>query len=64
VDAPNPASTRPEQTDGPLGEAKLPPVLKDLASLDLAVAWGKVKITAEALVFVVSFHTAVHRRAT
>lgn len=44
--------------------AKLPPVLKDLASLDLAVAWGKVKITAEALVFVVSFHTAVHRRTT
>jgi hypothetical protein len=42
--------------------AKLPEVMKDLASLDLEVAWGKVKITAEALVFVVSFRTAVRRR--
>jgi hypothetical protein len=43
--------------------AKLPPVLKDLASIDLDVQWGKVKITADALVFAVSFRTAVKRRS-
>jgi len=41
---------------------KLPPVFEDLASLDLDVAWGKVRITAEALVFAVSFRTTVQRR--
>ncbi len=39
----------------------LPSTLQPLESLALNVAWGKVKITSEALVLAISFHTAVAR---
>lgn len=39
----------------------LPARLQPLEALRLAVAWGEVKITEEALVLAVSFHPTVHR---
>jgi hypothetical protein len=39
-------------------EFPLPELLRPLRALDLNVAWGKVRVTAEALVIVVSFRAA------
>jgi hypothetical protein len=39
-------------------EFPLPAVLQPLRALDLNVAWGKVRVTAEALVIVISFRAA------
>lgn len=39
-------------------EFPLPELLQPLRALDLNVAWGKVRVTAEALVLVVSFRAA------
>jgi hypothetical protein len=39
-------------------EFPLPALLQPLRALDLNVAWGKVRVTAEALVLVVSFRAA------
>ena len=39
-------------------EFPLPELLQPLRALDLSVAWGKVRVTAEALVIVVSFRAA------
>lgn len=39
----------------------LPTNLRPLEGLRLAVAWGEVKITGEALVLAISFHPTVHR---
>jgi hypothetical protein len=40
----------------------LPPLLEPLDSLALNVAWGKVRVTDEAMVLAISFHAAVSRR--
>jgi hypothetical protein len=40
----------------------LPPLLESLDSLSLNVAWGKVRVTDEAMVLAISFHAAVSRR--
>jgi hypothetical protein len=40
----------------------VPPLLDPLESLALSVAWGKVRITDEAMVLAISFHAKVSRR--
>lgn len=40
----------------------LPKLLEPLASLSTSAAWGKVKITEEALVFAISVHNVLARR--
>jgi hypothetical protein len=40
----------------------LPSLLEPLESLSIRAAWGKVKITEEALVFALSLHNALVRR--
>jgi hypothetical protein len=40
----------------------LPPLLEPLDSLALNVAWGKVRVTDEAMVLAISFHAQVSRR--
>jgi hypothetical protein len=40
----------------------LPPLLEPLDSLALNVAWGKVRVTEEAMVLAISFHAEVSRR--
>jgi len=40
----------------------LPSFLLPIAALDVEVAWGKVRVTSEAMVMAVSFHTRVVRR--
>jgi hypothetical protein len=42
--------------------APLPALLDSLASFAIRPAWGKVRITDEAIVYAVSFHSAVVRR--
>ena len=39
----------------------LPNFLRPVAALDVEVAWGKVRVTSEAMVMAVSFHTRVIR---
>ncbi len=41
----------------------LPALLEPLEAFDLRVAWGKVKVTPDALVFAVSFHSTVTRHS-
>jgi hypothetical protein len=40
----------------------VPPLLEPLDSIALNVAWGKVRVTDEAMVLAISFHTEVSRR--
>jgi hypothetical protein len=40
----------------------VPPLLEPLDSLALSVAWGKVRVTDEAMVLAISFHAEVSRR--
>jgi hypothetical protein len=40
---------------------KLPSAVRPIDALELDVAWGKVRVTGEALVLAVSFHGHVHR---
>jgi hypothetical protein len=40
----------------------IPPLLEPLDSLALNVAWGKVRVTEEAMVLAISFHAKVSRR--
>jgi len=40
----------------------VPPLLEPLDGLTLSVAWGKVRITDEAMVLAISFHAQVARR--
>ncbi len=42
----------------------LPALLQSVDALALRVAWGRVKVTPEALVLAVSFHTDVGRRSS
>ena len=42
---------------------KLPPSLRPLESMSLEVAWGKCKVTDEAFVMAISFHSSVARTA-
>lgn len=41
---------------------RLPEILDPLEGLALDVAWGKVRVTDEAVILAVSFHSAVRRR--
>lgn len=41
---------------------RVPAILEPLDSLTLNVAWGKVRVTNEAMVLAISFHAAVARR--
>jgi len=40
---------------------RLPKTLEPLDALDLGVSWGQVRVTSEAVVFAVSFHSSVTR---
>jgi hypothetical protein len=42
---------------------QLPAALENLASFGLKVAWGEVKVGADALVLAVSFHSEIRRRS-
>ena len=41
---------------------RIPPLLEPIDSLAFSVAWGKVRVTDEAMVLAISFHAEVSRR--